>query len=406
MTARTRKPRWMPVDGGVTAAREFLASGVSSGIKKQGLDVAVVFSSRPASAAAVFTTNCVQAAPVTLSREHLRAARGRARAVLLNSGCANACTGVAGMRDASRAADRLASLLGVPVCEVIVASTGVIGERLPAGKIEASLPTAVSALSPNGGAEAMRAIMTTDTREKHCAVEGKLGGVAVRIGGMAKGSGMIHPQLATMLAVVTTDAGIPAGPLGRILRRVCDRTFNCVTIDGDTSTNDMVAVLANGAAGPFDRSHYGRFEDGLEVVCAHLARSIARDGEGATKLVEVIVSGAPSFAAARKAATSIAQSPLVKTAINGEQLNWGRILCAAGYSGIAFDTARITLAVCDFPVFRRGAPVHANHERAEQALKAQDVQIMLDLGRGIHSARVWTCDFSREYININASYLS
>ncbi len=405
-TGAKRLP-WKSVRGGITAPQGFLASGVAAGIKKAGLDLAVLFSSQPASAAAVFTTNRVQAAPVALTRKHLQSSRGHIRAALVNSGCANACTGDEGLRDAATTVDSLASLLGIPASQVAVASTGVIGEPLPVRKMLSGIAAAVSALSSRGGACAMRAIMTTDTREKTFAVEGRIGGKIVRIGGMAKGSGMIHPNLATMLAILTTDVQMPPSQLKSILRRVVDRTFNCVTVDGDTSTNDTVLIIANGASsGRVDGRWAAHFERGLERVCEELSKRIAADGEGATKLVEITVRGAPTFQAARTVAKTVAHSPLVKTALYGEELNWGRILCAAGYSGVPFNPGKITLTIAGIPIFRDGAGVTASRARAERALKAKEVRIGIDLAEGKHGARVWTCDLSREYVDINASYIS
>jgi glutamate N-acetyltransferase/amino-acid N-acetyltransferase len=410
---RTRKPRsssghgWRAIRGGATAPQGFLASGVSSGIKKKGLDLAVLFSSQPASAAAVFTANRFQAAPIIVSKKHLSLSRGHVRAVLLNSGCANACTGEKVIRNALITAEALASHLDLEVSQVLLASTGVIGENLPVRNMLGGISAAVSALSSRGGDAAMRAIMTTDTLEKTFAIEGRLGGKPVRIGGMAKGAGMIHPNLATMLAVVTTDVHVPPSQLNRILRRVAERTFNCLTVDGDTSTNDMVLVIANGASGAgIDARGAVHFEKGLERVCEELAKRIARDGEGATKFVEIQVRGASSFEDARRIAKAIAHSPLVKTALFGEELNWGRIICAAGNSGVAFNPERIKLSVCGIPVFRAGSAVTSARKSAERALKNRDLRIGVDLAEGKHDARVWTCDLSREYVDINASYIS
>ncbi len=415
MSPKSRKPRscpvrkqvWKTVKGGVTAPQGYLAAGVAAGIKHRGLDLAVLFSSRPAAAAAVFTQNCVQAAPVTLSRKHIRAARSIIRAVLLNSGCANACTGEKGMQDALVSARGLASLLEIDPSSVLTASTGVIGSPLPIRRMLQGISTAVSSLNSRGGNAAARAIMTTDTREKSYSVEGFIGGKKVRIGGMAKGSGMIHPNLATMLAVLTTDAQVKPAQLDRVFRRVIERTFNCLTVDGDTSTNDMVVVLANGASGAQIEGHAAaRFEKGLELVCEELAKCIARDGEGATKFVEIRVERARSFVDARRMAKTIAHSPLVKTAIYGEELNWGRIICAAGYSGIYFNPEIVTLSLNGIPVFRNGSAVVSSRTRAERSLRSHDLEIKLELGDGKHSARVWTCDLTRRYIDINASYIS
>jgi glutamate N-acetyltransferase/amino-acid N-acetyltransferase len=400
-------PSWRSVSGGITAPQGYLAAGVAAGIKKGGLDLAVLFSSQPAAGAAVFTLNLVQAAPVLLSKKHLRASKGKVRAVLINSGCANACTGDRGMQDALVSVRSLASHLDIDPREVLVASTGVIGASLPIHNMLKGISAAVSALSSRAGDAAARAIMTTDTCKKTFAVETRVGGKRIRIGGMAKGSGMIHPNLATMLSVICTDVRITPAQLDRIFRRVVERTFNCLTVDGDTSTNDMVAILSNGASGVrIDSSLEPRFEAGLEKVCRELARSIARDGEGASKLIEIQVRGARTFNDARKVAKCIAHSPLVKTAICGEELNWGRILCAAGYSGVQFDPFAVTLSVCRIPVFRAGTPVLSGRSRAERALKGDTIGIELELGEGNHSARVYTCDFTRGYIDINASYIS
>ncbi len=389
MTANSRSKAaagsgWHIIEGGITAPQGYLASGVSAGIKKKGLDLAIVFSSQTASAAGVFTLNRVQAAPVILSKEHLKLSRGRMRAVLINSGCANACTGERGMHDSVLSTQCLASQLNIEPSHVLVASTGVIGSFLPMPALLKGISSAVSALNSQGGGAAARAIMTTDTREKSIAVEGRIGGKTVRISGMAKGSGMIHPQMATMLAVITTDAQVPPRELSRFLRQAADRTFNCLTVDGDTSTNDTVVVLANGASGAAvsDARSRSYFEKGLEMVCEELAKSIARDGEGATKFVEIQVRGASDFEAARKVAKTIAHSPLVKTALYGEELNWGRILCAVGYSGVAFDPERITLSLNGIPIFRNGSPVSSTRARAEKAMKAKDLLFEVDLADG------------------------
>ena len=410
-TSRSKAPAaggWRFIKGGITAPQGYLAAGVSAGIKKKGLDLAVVFSSQPASAAGVFTLNRVQAAPVILSKENLKQSRGRARAVLINSGCANACTGDRGMHDSLISTQCLASNLNVDASQVLVASTGVIGSFLPVHKLLKGISSAVSALNSKGGNAAARAIMTTDTREKSVAIEGRIGGKTVRIGGMAKGSGMIHPQMATMLAVITTDAQVGSRELNQLLRRATDRTFNCLTVDGDTSTNDTVVVLANGAskAAVADSRSLYQFEKGLAMVCEELAKSIARDGEGATKFVEIQVRGAVDYGAARKVAKTIAHSPLVKTALYGQELNWGRILAAVGYSGVPFDPERVTLSLNRIPIFRNGSPVSSTRAKAEKAMKASDLLIEVDLAGGRDTARVWTCDLSHKYVDINASYIS
>jgi glutamate N-acetyltransferase/amino-acid N-acetyltransferase len=399
---------WLPVEGGVTAPREYLASGVAAGVKQKGLDIAVLFSKRPAVAAGVFTQNLVQAAPVVLSRENLKLARGRARAILINSGCANACTGAQGKKDALLSVKKLASLLEVEPEQTLVASTGVIGAFLPMPKMLDGIASAVSALDSKGGHDAALAIMTTDTKEKIVAFEGKISGKTVRIGGMAKGSGMIHPNMATMIGVITTDVKISHGELRRVLQRINERTFNCLTVDGDTSTNDTVFVMANGASGAAadDTKTLAAFEKGLTLVCQELAKCIARDGEGATKFVEITVKGAADFKSARKVAKAIAQSPLVKTALYGQELNWGRILCAVGYSRVSLDPDKVTLRINGIPIFSKGKPVSSTRAEAEKAIKEHDIIIEVGLAEGKESATVWTCDFSRDYVNINASYIS
>jgi len=343
-----------------------------------------------------------------LSKENLKASRGRGRAILINSGCANACTGERGMQDSLISTRCLASHLNIDPAQILVASTGVIGSFLPVPRLLKGISSAVSSLNSKGATAAVRAIMTTDTREKSFAIEGRIGGKTVRIGGMAKGAGMIHPQMATMIAVITTDAQVAPRELNRFLHHAADRTFNCLTIDGDTSTNDTVLVLANGAsnAAIADSRSRSFFEKGLALVCEELAKRIARDGEGATKFVEILVRGANDFEAARKVAKTIAHSPLVKTALYGQELNWGRILCAVGYSGVPFDPDEVTLNLNGIPIFRNGSPVVSTRARAEKAIKAHDLQIEVILNSKGAAARVWTCDLSHEYVNINASYIS
>jgi glutamate N-acetyltransferase/amino-acid N-acetyltransferase len=396
-----------PLSGSVCAPLGFRAAGVAAGIKPSGRpDVALIVSDVPASPAAVFTTNRVCAAPVLVSREHVRGAR--ARAIAVNAGCANACTGEQGLADARRMAQITADLLDAAPYEVLVASTGVIGRMLPMDRLEAGLRHAASELSRDGGPAAAEAIMTTDTRPKAAAVEVDLGaGKSVRIGGMCKGSGMIAPDMATMLAFVTTDAEIWPEVLQGALRAAAGRTFNAVTVDGDTSTNDTLAILANGASGvrvmPGSPA-FDAWQEGLMQLCTHLAKELARDGEGATKLVEVRVSGAPSGAWAREVARSIANSPLVKTALFGNDPNWGRILCAAGYSGAPIEQEKLALTLCGIPLVRDGAPLPFDEKTASEAMKAPEVLIELDLGLGAFSREYWTCDFSYDYVRINAEY--
>ncbi|MBI3911609.1 MAG: bifunctional glutamate N-acetyltransferase/amino-acid acetyltransferase ArgJ [Armatimonadetes bacterium] len=393
------------VSGSVCAPRGYRAAGVTAGIKSSGLpDVALVVSDLPASAAGVFTTNRIVAAPVQVSREHLQ--DGRARAIVCNSGNANCLTGAQGLADARRMAALTAEALGIEPDEVLVASTGVIGNPLPMERVEAGIRVAARELIAEGSAAA-RAIMTTDTRPKEYAVEFLDGGCAARVGGIAKGVGMIGPHLATMLAFLTTDVQVWPEVLQSTLRTVAEQSFNCVTVDGDTSTNDSVFLLANGASGltvrPGSPAHRA-FEAALTQVCVHLAKELARDGEGATKLIEVRVTGARSPAQARQAARTIANSPLVKTAFFGNDPNWGRIVAAAGRSAAALDPARLSLEIAGIPTVRDGEPVPFDRDAARAALNHPEVSLTLDLGVGRASATVWTCDLTYEYVKINAEY--
>lgn len=385
--------------GSVTTPRGFVATGIACGIKPSGKpDLALVASETPAAVAAVFTTNRVKAAPVLLCRQ--RVAAGQARAVIANSGNANACTGVEGMRAAERMAAAAAGRLDVDAGEVLVLSTGVIGVPLPVEKIEAALPAL--ALSADGGAAAARAIMTTDTRPKTAAIQFEIDGAPVCIGGMAKGSGMIHPNMATMLAVLTTDALIAPETLQRHLTAATARSFNCIDVDGDTSTNDTVLLLANGASGVAVAD--ATFAAALTEICIALARQVAADGEGATKALEVTVAGAATVADAQAAARAITRSSLVKAAMYGNDPNWGRIVCAAGYSGAAFDPQQAQLRLQGIPLFAAGTPLPFDAAAASAALYGPEVRIELDLGAGDASATAWGCDLSPEYVRINAEY--
>jgi glutamate N-acetyltransferase/amino-acid N-acetyltransferase len=393
--------------GGVTSARGYRAGAVTARIKpgSERPDLALVLSDRPAAAAAVFTTNRVQAAPILVDREHLR--QGCARAVILNAGNANACTGAQGVADARRTCELTAAALGVRAEEVLVCSTGVIGVPMPMPAVQTALPALTSCLAADGGPAAARAIMTTDTVPKEIAVEIAVAGRTVRIGGMAKGAGMIAPHMATMLSVVTTDAAIDREALQALLSAVVERSFNCVTVDGDMSTNDTLIVLANGAGGvevgPGAPAH-DVFAAALEHVCRQLARMIARDGEGATKLVPVQVRGAVDEAEARRIGLSVANSNLVKTAIFGNDPNWGRILCAAGYAGVDFDPDQVEVSLCGVPIFRQGGGLPFDKAALSQAMRADEVLIRIELQRGSAAAEVFTCDFSYDYVRINADY--
>ena len=394
------------IPGGVTTPRGFRAAGVSAGIKaNRGLDLALLVSDGPAQAAAVFTTNLALAAPVVVSREHLARSGGTARAVIVNSGCANACTGDEGMEAARDMAAETARIVHCPAEQVLVASTGVIGVALPIDKIRDGLPAAFGALGADQGAMAARAIMTTDPFPKEAAAQVVIDGRAVTIGGMAKGSGMIEPMLATMLAFVTTDAAVPKTLLDRALREAVGDTFNAITVDGECSTNDCVMLLANGASGvAIDEVSYATFGAGLTAVCRELALGIVRGGEGATKLVTVMVKGAASSDEARKAAKAIANSLLVKTAIHGGDPNWGRLIAVAGRAGVAFELSRAAVMIGSTVLFENGRPHDEASPEAAEYLTGKDLTVSVDLGAGGASSTVWTCDLSAEYVRINAEY--
>jgi glutamate N-acetyltransferase/amino-acid N-acetyltransferase len=392
--------------GGVTTPQGYRASGSSAGIKADnGLDLALLVSDTPATAAAVFTTNRAQAAPILVSREHLSASGGVARAIVVNSGCANACTGDEGLRAAREMAAETARLVRCSVAVVLVASTGVIGVALPIEKIRAALPAAFRELANEHGSLAARAIMTTDPFPKEAAAEVKIGGRTVRIGGMAKGSGMIEPMLATMLGFITTDADVPQPLLARALREAVDDTFNAITVDGECSTNDSVMLLANGASGAsINVGNCDAFLDGLRAVCRELAMGIVRGGEGATKLVTVTVTGAASAIEARRAAKAIANSLLVKTAIHGGDPNWGRLIAVAGRANVAFELSRAAVMIGPTTLFRNGRPHDEASAEAAEYLKGTEIAVSVDLGSGSASSTVWTCDLSAEYVRINAEY--
>ncbi len=397
------------IQGGVTSAQGFIASGVHCGIKPQKKDLALVVSQVPAAAAGVFTTNKVKAAPVLLDMERIRSGQGRA--VVLSSGNANACTGEQGVRDAREMAHLVAEHLEVPEDQVYVCSTGQIGAPLPMEAIRRGIPEAVRLLGPDGTAAA-EAILTTDTGPKAAAVQVMIGQQVVTVGGMSKGAGMIHPQMATTLTVLTTDAAVGPAVLQAALRRAADQSFNRITVDGDRSTNDTILLLANGEAGAPEITGPGEALDALQAalnaVTGRLAKAVAQDGEGATKLVEITVEGAESDEDAERAAFAVANSPLVKTAIHGAGANWGRIMAAVGYSGAEVQPDRVTVRIGPVVVAERGIQ-SGGPERLEQAgehLMGQDVRVAVDLGLGRGSATVWTCDLSEEYVKENAGDLS
>ncbi len=394
------------VGGGVTAPSGFRASGVSAGIKKSKKDLALLVSDVPAGVAGVFTTNQVKAAPLLVTMP--RVASGKAQAIIINSGNANACNGREGLDDARVMGSLCARALGLPEEMVLVSSTGVIGQRLPMDRIASGIPLAVAELRTTGGTAAAEAIMTTDTVPKQAAVSFTLGGARVTLGGMAKGSGMIHPNMATMLAFVTTDAAVAPGALQRAVRNAVEVSFNMISVDGDTSTNDMLVVMANGLAGnePLEpgSAGYAVFQRALDEVCIRLAKAIARDGEGATTLLEVRVVGAPTARDARLAARAICSSNLVKAAVFGRDANWGRIVCAAGYSGARFDPDDFDVYLGDLPVAAGGRAVVFDEARASTILAGDPVVVTVDFKQGDGSAVAWGCDLSYDYVKINASY--
>jgi glutamate N-acetyltransferase/amino-acid N-acetyltransferase len=394
-------------EGGVASPQGFTASGQYVGIKAagRGLDLALVVSDRPATAAAVFTTNKAQAAPVRVSKEHLAASNGLARAVIVNSGCANACTGAVGLQDAREMASLTASLVGCPADQVLVASTGVIGVNLKMDRLRDGLPAAFTALAADQGPAAARAIMTTDPFPKEAAARVTINGATITVGGMAKGSGMIEPMMATMLGFVTTDAAVPHALLQRALREVVDDTFNAITVDGECSTNDCVLMLANGASGVLvDESSYAAFAEAVRAVCLPLALGIVRGGEGATKLVTVTVTGAATSDDARKCAKAIANSPLVKTAIHGGDPNWGRLIAVAGRAGVAFELDHAVVTIGPIVLFKDGRPYDDAAPDAADYLKNDELNVGVHLGAGSATSTVWTCDLSAEYVRINAEY--
>jgi glutamate N-acetyltransferase / amino-acid N-acetyltransferase len=410
-----------------TLASGFRATATACGLKTSSamgasaLDMALVAGEGPCSAAGVFTTNKVKAAPVLYDQATLASSAGEIRAVVVNAGNANACTGPQGAADCARMAELTAYGLRCRPDQVLVLSTGVIGRHLPMDKVTHGIATLTSPAAEQGAPFAARAIMTTDTRPKVASGTLEAGGRTVTIAGFCKGAGMIHPNMATMLAVITTDAQVDAGLLDRALRDAVNKSFNRISVDGDTSTNDTVLLLASGASGVTVSAErieqgatadYDSFVAALTAVCQSLAKQVARDGEGATRLVEILVTGGRSEAEAHQVANSIAKSPLVKTAIHGGDPNWGRVLCAAGYSGADIDADRLSLTFgpgghADAPavqVVAGGLPVEADLRQASATLRTDPVHIHLDLGLGDASSTVWTCDLSAEYVAVNAHY--
>jgi glutamate N-acetyltransferase/amino-acid N-acetyltransferase len=398
-----------PVEGGVTAPRGFAAAGVAAGVKRNGrVDVAVIAADRAVPAAAVFTTNLVVAAPVIVSREHL--AGGLCRAVVVNAGNANACTGARGLADARAMADAAAYALGCAGTDVVVSSTGVSGVALPVERVTAGIATACAELGATGGAAAAEAIMTTDTFAKESACTVEVAGATYTVGGMAKGSGMIAPNMATMLAFVTTDAPLATAACDAALRSATGRTFNRITVDSDTSTNDMCLLMASGAAGGQaigpDSPGFAAVAAAVEHVCGELARMIVRDGEGASKFITVSVRGAASESDAERAALAIANSPLFKTAIYGGDANWGRVAMAVGKSGAHVDPDRLEVVFAGVTTCLDGTGLAFDEAAASAGLAETDVEVVVDLHVGDSAATVWTCDFTHDYIRINGEYRS
>lgn len=396
-----------PFEGTVAAPRGFRASGIHCGIKPDRPDLALVFSEIPASAAGMFTTNKMRSAPVIQNEAKL--VSGRARAILINSGNANACTGIQGVADAKAMAAAAAEALGIPADLVLVASTGVIGRPLPMDRISAGIPMAVATLSTDG-MTAARAILTTDAFPKTAAVHVDLGDRRVTIGGIAKGAGMIHPHMATMIAVITTDAAIEPVILRGALRSAVDTTFNCISVDGDTSTSDSVFLLANGAAGvaplPSGGDRYEAFVAGLTDVAGRLARLIVQDGEGTTRLIEFAVRGARTDADARLVGQALMTSLLVKTMFHGAELNWGRLSAAIGRSGADVDPDRVSIAIGGVLVVRDGVGIPDAYSSAEPLLKESQVSVTIDLGLGDGVFTGWTSDLGESYVKINSGYLT
>ena len=399
------------ISGGVCAARGFQASGVHCGIRKSRTkkDLALIYSTVPAHAAAVYTTNLVKGAPLTVTKAHI--ADGFAQAVICNSGNANTCN-ANGIEIAEKMSALVADALPVKAEDVVVASTGVIGQPLSIEPIAEGIAPLAAALSEDGSADACEAIMTTDTKKKEIAVEFSLGGKICRLGGIAKGSGMIHPNMATMLVFLTTDAAISSTMLQKALSGDIQNTFNMISVDGDTSTNDMVTILANGLAGNKEITDEGEdfsaFMEALNTVNVYLCRAIAADGEGATKLLECAVSGAGDIKTAKTVAKSVICSSLTKAAMFGEDANWGRVLCAIGYSGAAVDVGKVGVSFRSaggcVEVCRDGAGVPFSEELAAQVLHEKEIEILVSLGSGSAAATAWGCDLTYEYVKINGEY--
>jgi len=396
-----------PVDGGITAPTGFKSAALHCGIKAKpdALDLAVIATDTFASMAGIFTTNLAQAAPVLVSKQHLEATHGVGCAIVVNSGCANACTGAEGLANAKRMTEQVADALGCPPEHVLVASTGVIGVGLPMERVIPGIQQACSALARGSGGEAARAIMTTDPFPKEHSVRVTTSRGSFVVGAMAKGSGMIEPNMATMLGFITTDAQVPPAMLHRALVESARDTFNAITVDGECSTNDSLFAMASGSSGTaIDEELYPALLDGLLSVSEPLALGIVRGGEGATKVVAVSVYDARTIDDARQVARTIANSPLVKTAVHGADPNWGRIVAAAGRSGVTFDMQKVTVRVGGILLFENGLPHDESSPKAAEILKRDTVDIEVSLGGGAACATIWGCDLSAEYVRINGEY--
>ena len=392
---------------GVTFPKGFKAAGVKAGIKKSGnLDLALIYTEKEAAVAGVFTKNAVAAAPVIVSREVVKG--GKAHAIVANAGCANACTGETGLANARKMAALAAVEVGCAPDEVLVGSTGIIGVNLPMDKLEAGIKAAAAELSEDGSKNAGNAIITTDTYSKACSCEVEIGGQAVRFGAIAKGSGMIQPNMATMLCYITTDANISSQLMQKALSEIVEVSFNMISVDGDMSTNDTVLVLANGASGAAEITdgspEYEKFYATLKEICQELSKRIAADGEGATKFLTINVSGTKTFEDAKTVAMSIAKSPLVKTAFFGEDPNWGRVICAVGYAGIPMVPEKTVIKFGGVPVYANGLGAEFNEDDIHKVMAEHDIVIDVEMGMGDAQATVWSCDFSYEYVKINGEY--
>ncbi len=399
------------IEGGVTAAQGFVAGGIHCGVRKNKSkpDLAMIYSEKPCAAAAVYTQNLVKGAPILVTQKNI--ADGAAKAVICNSGNANTCN-ADGEEKAQAMCDLTAQALGIDPQDVVVASTGVIGQVLPIEPIQAGIPELVKALSADGSHAAATAIMTTDTIAKEAAAEVEIGGKTVKVGGISKGSGMIHPNMATMLCFVTTDCAISPAMLDKAIHQVTEKTFNMISVDGDTSTNDTFAILANGAAGNPEITapgpDYDAFAEALEAVCRQLSKLMAGDGEGATKLLVCRVDGAMDLSMARTVSKSVICSTLFKAAMFGADANWGRVLCAIGYSGAAVDVNKIDVsfrsAKGQVDVCQNGAGIPFSEEKASQVLSEHEIEILVHLHLGEASAEAYGCDLTYDYVKINGDY--